>query len=53
MNLSRRQFFKATAGAVTLASASPARAQAPVATSGSGPDFSKVRADFPWIQRTV
>jgi selenocysteine lyase/cysteine desulfurase len=53
VTLSRRQFFKTTAGAVAIASAVPAAAQSVVAVGAGGPDFNRVRADFPWLKRQV
>jgi selenocysteine lyase/cysteine desulfurase len=53
MNLTRRQFFRTSAGAVAVASARQAGAQSIVAGRASGPDFTAVRADFPWLKRQI
>jgi selenocysteine lyase/cysteine desulfurase len=53
MALNRRQFFKATAAVIGAASTRQVEAQSSMSTSGGSPDFAKVRADFPWIQRQV
>lgn len=53
MDISRRQFLETTAGAVAAASTVPASAQSVVAVGAGSPDFSRVRADFPWLKRQV
>jgi selenocysteine lyase/cysteine desulfurase len=52
MSLSRRQFFRTAAGLAAVATAAPREALASIPPAAP-PDFSRVRADFPWLQRQV